>query len=165
MAISRRALFGKLNLTLFRALESATAFAKLRGNPYVELTHWLHQLWQLNDSDLHRVLRHYEIDPQAVEKDLAAALSGLPAGATSLSDFSHHVAAAIERAWILSSLEFGDHRIRSGWLLAALVQTPELRRVLIGISTAFRKIPADALDESLPVSSDIRNCPPGDMKN
>ena len=55
MRISRRALFGKLNLTLFRGIESATAFAKLRGNPYVELTHWIHQLWQLNDSDLHRL--------------------------------------------------------------------------------------------------------------
>lgn len=98
MAISRRALFGKLNLTLFRSLESATAFAKLRGNPYVELTHWLHQVWQLSDSDLHRILRHYQIDPQAIEKDLAVALSALPAGATSLSDFSHHVGTAIERA-------------------------------------------------------------------
>lgn len=148
MAISRRALFGKLNLTLFRALESATAFAKLRGNPYVELVHWLHQLWQLNDSDLHRILRHYQIEPQLIEKDLAVALSDLPAGATSLSDFSHHVGAAIERAWIVSSLEFGGHCIRSGWLLAALLQTPDLRRVLVGVSAAFQKIPADAIDES-----------------
>ncbi|WP_257624590.1 AAA family ATPase [Variovorax boronicumulans] len=149
MAISRRALFGKLNLTLFRALESATAFAKLRGNPYVELIHWLHQLWQLSDSDLHRILRHYQVDPQVVEKDLAVALSALPAGATSLSDFSHHIGSTIERAWLLSSLEFGGRSIRSGWLLVALVQTPELRGVLIGASAAFQKIPVDALNESI----------------
>ena len=48
MTISRRALFGKLDLTLFRAVESATAFAKLRGNPYVELVHWVHQILQLH---------------------------------------------------------------------------------------------------------------------
>ncbi len=148
MAISRRALFGKLNLSLFRALESATAFAKLRGNPYVELTHWIHQLWQLNDGDLHRIARHYAIGAEVLERDLAAALSSLPAGATSLSDFSHHVGAAVERAWILASLEFGDQRIRSAWLLAALVQTPELRRLLLGISPAFQKIPVDTLSES-----------------
>jgi type VI secretion system protein VasG len=149
MTISRRALFGKLNLTLFRGIESATAFAKLRGNPYVELTHWIHQLWQLNDSDLHRVCRHYQVDAPAVEKDLASALSGLPSGATSLSDFSYHVEAAIERAWVLSSLEFGDRCVRSAWLLAALVQTPELRRVLLGISPAFRKIPAEQLTDAV----------------
>jgi len=149
MTISRRALFGKLNLTLFRGIESATAFAKLRGNPYVELTHWIHQLWQLNDSDLHRVCRHYRVDIQAVEKDLISRLSELPSGATSLSDFSHHVEAAIERAWILSSLEFRDRRVRSAWLLAALVQTPELRRLLLGISPAFRKLPAEQLTDAV----------------
>jgi ATP-dependent Clp protease ATP-binding subunit ClpA len=150
MAISRRALFGKLNLTLFRALESATAFAKLRGNPYVELTHWVHQLWQLNDGDLQRICRHCQIDPQRVEKDLAASLSALPAGAGSLSDFSHHIGTAIERAWVLSSLEFGGQCIRGGWLLAALLQTPELRQILLGISPAFKSIPIDALTESMP---------------
>lgn len=80
MTISRRALFGKLNLTLFRSIESATAFAKLRGNPYVELTHWLHQLWQIADTDVHRICRHYQIDAQAVERDLVAALASLPSG-------------------------------------------------------------------------------------
>lgn len=149
MRISRRALFGKLNLTLFQTIESATAFAKLRGNPYVELTHWLHQIWQLNDSDLHRICRHYKIDAQALERDLASALSTLPAGATSLSDFSDHIGFAIERSWILSSLEFDSDAVRSAWLLAALIQTPELRRVLLSISPAFRIIPADHLIDTI----------------
>ena len=150
MTISRRALFGKLNLTLFRSIESATAFAKLRGNPYVELTHWLHQLWQATDADLHRICRHYQIEAQTIERDLAAALAALPSGATSLSDFSHHIGPAVEQAWVLSSLEFGGHCIRSGWLLAALVQTPDLRRLLLGISPAFQKIPVDQLADVLP---------------
>ncbi|PIF78693.1 type VI secretion system protein VasG [Variovorax sp. 54] len=159
MTISRRALFGKLNLTLFRGIESATAFAKLRGNPYVELTHWIHQLWQLNDSDLHRICRHYQIDSQAIEKDFALALSSLPSGATSLTDFSSHIEAAIERAWVLSSLEFGAHCVRGAWLLAALLQTPELRRVLLGISPAFQRIPADQLTEA--VSAIVAGSPEG----
>ena len=149
MAISRRALFGKLDITLFRAIESATAFAKLRGNPYVELTHWLHQIWQLSDSDVHRIFRHFHVDAQAIEKDLASALATLPAGATSLSDFSNHIGLAVERAWIVSSLEFGGNCIRSAWLLAALLQTPELRRVVLTISPALQKIPADQLTESV----------------
>ncbi|MBE5641955.1 hypothetical protein HIN55_24115, partial [Salmonella enterica subsp. enterica serovar Typhimurium] len=43
---------------LFRSLESATAFCKLRSNPWVELTHWLHQLTQQPDNDILHVLRH-----------------------------------------------------------------------------------------------------------
>ena len=55
--ISRAVLFGKLDTLLFTSLESATAFCKLRGNPYVELVHWLHQLMQQQDGDLQQVIR------------------------------------------------------------------------------------------------------------
>ena len=44
--INRAALFGKLNPLAYRAIEGATVFCKLRGNPYVELVHWLHQILQ-----------------------------------------------------------------------------------------------------------------------
>jgi type VI secretion system protein VasG len=143
VTISRRALFGKLNVTLFRAIESATAFAKLRGNPYVELVHWIHQLWQLADGDLQRICRHYDIDSGLVDRDLASALASLPTGAGSLTDFSHHIASAIERAWVLASIEFGARSVRGAWLLSAMVQTPELRQVLLSISPAFKRIPVD----------------------
>jgi type VI secretion system protein ImpH len=39
--ISRVALFGKLNRLAYKAIEGATVFCKLRGNPYVELVHWI----------------------------------------------------------------------------------------------------------------------------
>ena len=82
MDISRQALFGRLNPSLFKAVESATAFCKLRGNPYVELVHWLHQLLQAPDGDLQRVLSHAGVDRSALDADLARALAALPTGAT-----------------------------------------------------------------------------------
>jgi type VI secretion system protein VasG len=48
--ISRVALFGKLNPLGYKAIEGATVFCKLRGNPYVELVHWITQLLQSNES-------------------------------------------------------------------------------------------------------------------
>ena len=68
--ISRTALFGKLNQVCYRGIEAATVFCKLRGNPYVEMVHWLHQLLQLQDSDLHRIIRHAEIDPGRLAAEL-----------------------------------------------------------------------------------------------
>ena len=38
-------------------------FCKLRGNPYVELVHWLHQILQQQDSDLHRIVAHFGLEP------------------------------------------------------------------------------------------------------
>ena len=39
--ISRAALFGKLNSLGYKSMESATVYCKMRGNPYVEMVHWL----------------------------------------------------------------------------------------------------------------------------
>ena len=72
--ISRAALFGKLNQVAYRAIEGATVFCKLRGNPYVELVHWLHQLIQSPDSDLHRIFKHYALDASRLAADLTTAL-------------------------------------------------------------------------------------------
>jgi len=80
--ISRVALFGKLNSLGYKAIESATVFCKLRGNPYVELAHWLHQILQLQDSDIHRIVQHFNLNPSRVAKDFTEALDRLPRGAT-----------------------------------------------------------------------------------
>lgn len=150
MGVSRQILFGKLNATLFKSIESGTAFCKLRGNPYVELCHWLHQLLQLSDSDLHRVMRHCDIDVAVLERDVVAALGTLPAGASAIGDFSHHVTSTIETAWLYATLAFGTDRIRGAHLIAALVETPELRRVTLSISPQFKKIPVDDVVGMLP---------------
>ncbi len=60
--ISRTALFGKLNSLAYKSVESATVFCKMRGNPYVELVHWLQQILQSQDSDLRRIIDHFDID-------------------------------------------------------------------------------------------------------
>ncbi|HDR9586879.1 TPA: type VI secretion system ATPase TssH [Burkholderia stabilis] len=150
MNISRQTLFGKLGVELYRGIESATSFCKLRGNPFVELVHWLHQLLQQSDGDLRRIVRHADIDRDALERDIARALAALPAGASSISDFSWHIEAAIERGWVLATLGHGDRRVRGAWLVAALVSTPELRRVLLAISPEFGKIPVEDFGDVLP---------------
>ncbi|EDT2963540.1 type VI secretion system ATPase TssH [Salmonella enterica subsp. enterica] len=148
--VSRSALYGKLAGPLFRSLESATTFCKLRANPYVELTHWLHQLIQQPDNDIHHVLRHYRISSGDVEKALLRQLDTLPAGASAISDFSHHIDLSIEKAWLLASIRYGDHKIRSGWLLLAWLTTPELHRVLKNICAPLAALPVDELTDSLP---------------
>ena len=78
--ISRTALFGKLNSVAYKSIEGATVFCKLRGNPYVELVHWIHQIVQTPDSDLHRIIRHFELDASRLAADLTVP-SGMPRAA------------------------------------------------------------------------------------
>src|SRR5207247_774751 len=70
--IRRATLFGKLNPIAYKAIESATVFCKMRGNPNVESVHWLQQLLQSQDSDMHRIIKHFQLDPSRVAADLIA---------------------------------------------------------------------------------------------
>ncbi len=145
--ISRVALFGKLNPIAYKAIESATVFCKMRGNPYVELVHWLAQLLQNPQTDLEAVLRHFGLDASALARDVTAALDRLPRGSTSISDFSEHIELAIERAWVYATLKFGDAQVRSGYLLLAMLRTASLRNALLAISRQFDRVKADELAE------------------
>ncbi|OFX21926.1 MAG: ClpV1 family T6SS ATPase, partial [Anaeromyxobacter sp. RBG_16_69_14] len=147
--ISRSALFGKLNSIGYKSLESATVFCKLRGNPYVELVHWIHQVLQQQDSDLHRIVRAFQLDPSRLAKDLTASLDRLPRGATSISDLSAHVEEAVERGWVYGSLMFGEGQVRTGHILVGILKTPGLRNVLLSISKEFESVKAERLADEL----------------
>jgi type VI secretion system protein VasG len=145
--ISRAALFGKLNSLGYRAIESATVFCKMRGNPYVEMVHWLHQILQLPDSDLHRIIKYFELDAARLAKDVVDALDRLPRGASSISDLSSHVEDAVERGWVFGTLMFGDAQVRTGHLIVGMLKTSTLRNALLAISREFGKMRPDALTE------------------
>ena len=145
--ISRVTAFGKLNSLGYKAIESATVFCKLRGNPYVELVHWLHQILQLQDSDLHRIIQHFSLNPSRLAKDFTEALDRLPRGSTSVSDLSSHVDAAVENGWVCATLMFKDSQVRTGHLLVGMLRTPDLRNVLLAISREFDKIKLDELGD------------------
>ena len=147
--ISRVALFGKLNPLLYKAIEGATVFCKMRGNPYVELVHWLQQILSTNDSDLHRIVRYFEVDAAKLAADLTRALDKLPRGATAISDLSEHIENAVERAWVYGTLKYGDNQVRSAYIMVGLVKTTGLRNILYGISHEFEKLGVDALADKL----------------
>lgn len=145
--ISRVALFGKLNSVAYKAVEGATVFCKLRGNPYVELEHWVAQIVQLPDSDWHRIIRHFGLDASVLAKDITAALDRLPRGATSISDLSDHVTNAVERGWVYGSLKYGESQVRTGHVMVGLLKTSFLRNALLAISRQFERIRPDDLAE------------------
>lgn len=143
--ISRGALFGKLNSLLYQGIESATVFCKMRGNPYVELVHWLQQILQLQDSDLRRIVDHFDIEIAHLAADFTKALDRLPRGASSVSDLSSHLEEAVERAWVYGSLMYQSPQIRSGYLVIGILKSRSLRSELLGISKQFDEIKIDTL--------------------
>lgn len=145
--ISRAVLFGKLDALAYRGIESATVFCKLRGNPRVALEHWLHQLLQGQDSDLHAIVRAFGLDMALLSRDLTQALERLPRSAAVAMDLSPQVEETVERAWVYATLMYGADRIRTGHLLLAMLKTAALRRRLLEISPQFERIDVGVLAE------------------
>src|SRR6516165_4610769 len=146
--IKRTALFGKLNSLGYKAIEGATVFCKMRGNPYVELVHWVQQILNTPDSDLHRIVSKFGIDQSRLATDVTAALDKLPRGATAISDFSPHLEEAVERGWVYASLLFNDSQVRTGYLVIGILKTPNLRHFFVGTSPQFGKINFEELSDN-----------------
>ncbi len=143
--ISRSSLFGRLNPTALKAIETATSFCKMRGNPYVELVHWIHVMVQDPQNDLAAIRTAFKIDDTQLARDIVATLDQLPRGATAISDFSPQIEEAIEKGWLYASLQFSANRIRTGHLIYGILKTPTLKNALTTMSAEFRKISVDQL--------------------
>ncbi len=145
--ISRVALFGKLNPVGYKAMESATVFCKMRGNRYVELVHWIHQILQLQDSDLHRIAGTFGIEPGRLASDVTAALDRLPRGASAITDLSSELEDAVERGWVYASLMYGQGQVRTGHVLLGMLKTRGLDRHLGSVSKEFEKVSVEELSQ------------------
>ena len=124
--ISRETLFGKLNPIAYQSVESATVFCKMRGNPYVELVHWLAQLVQTPGPTSRRSFATTSSRRRRWRATSPTALDRLPRGSTSISDFSDHIEDSIKNGWLYGTLMFGQAQVRTGYLVIGMLQSKNL---------------------------------------
>ncbi|MEK6238377.1 MAG: type VI secretion system ATPase TssH, partial [Planctomycetales bacterium] len=145
MEINRAAIFNKLNDVGYQCIEAATILCKTRGNPYVELEHWLYQLLQLQNSDTHAIIKAFEMEPPRLAKDLMESLDKLPKAGSSHIDLSSDLMETVVKGWTYATLMFGEPVVRSGYLLVGILKTDSLARQLHRLSAEFKKIDVDRL--------------------
>lgn len=145
--LKKKQLFSKLSGIAYRALESATALCKTRGNPSVDIAHYLNQILLGDPSDFHEIIRYYGIDEARLSADLVKALDTLPRGASAISGFSPLLETAIQEGWMAASIVYQSPLIRTGHLLLAIKLNPDLSRRLHEISSEMVKINGDLLQE------------------
>ena len=144
-SFKRKELVAKLNPTGVRAFKAAADTAKLRGNPYVELAHFIQQLVLSERSDVQMIVADAGLDVSRLTADMTRAIDKLPYGATSVEEFSDHIFHAIQEGWNLATLEFGVEEVRSAHILLACLKTPALEGLVSKISAEFDKIDADGV--------------------
>ena len=138
-------LIGKLNPQCQRALEGAAGLCLSRTNYNVEIEHWLIKLLEQPGNDLHLLLRHFGVDEGRLLADLSKAVDRLKTGNSRSPLLSPEVCLLTKEAWLLSSVDQGLSKVRSAWLLAALVGEESLARRTLSISDEFRRISPEQL--------------------
>jgi type VI secretion system protein VasG len=150
-SINLQALAGKLNATCRRALEAAAGMCLSRTNYNVEIEHWLLKLLEPSNTDLTRLFRHYQVDPSRVSRELTRSLDSLKTGNARPPSLSQEIVDLMNEAWSLTSLDYGAWRIRSGYLLAALLGSRSLSSHLRSACPELAKVSADKLAKEMSV--------------
>src|SRR5262245_62351946 len=128
-----------------------------RTNYNVEIEHWLLKLLENANTDLTRICKQYDVNPGVVGRELTRTLDQLKTGNARLPELSLELMDLMREAWVLSSLEFKGQRIRSGYLLTALMSDRNLSLRARNASAELGKIPGEKLAKE--VSALIESSP------
>ena len=112
-----KSLVGKLNPTCRNGLESAAGLCLSRTNYEVEIEHWLLKLAETPNTDLAAILRYFEIDSSRFTSGLIRVIDHLKTGNSRSPALSPNLVKLVREAWIVASIEFGAHQVRSGHLI------------------------------------------------
>jgi type VI secretion system protein VasG len=148
--VNVRALLNKLNNTCRRALEGAAGLCISRTNYNVEIEHWLLKLLEPSDTDLTHTLKHFGVDASKLNRELTRAVDQLRTGNARVPPFSEEIEILMREAWTLTTLEYGAFRIRSGYLLAALLTDRNLSTRARASSAELGKLPGEQVKTEVP---------------
>jgi type VI secretion system protein VasG len=142
-----KVLVGKLNGTCHQAMELAASLCVSQTNFNVEIEHLLSCLLDQSDTDLSRLMRHYEVDGGQLKRDLDNAVARFKRGNGRTPALSPHVPLLLEEAWKVSSLELESGSIRSASIAIACLRHETLRGLILESAPGLLKIPSSALED------------------
>ena len=149
MNVNLKSLVGRLNDVSRGALEGAAGLCLSRTNYDVEVEHILAKILENNDTDLHKIASHYEINIDRMNKDVSTALDKLKTGNSRTPGLSDRITEWIQNAWLVASVDFGAARVRSGHLILALLASGGLSRIARDVSKEFDHISVEDLQKKL----------------
>src|SRR3546814_8722409 len=91
---------------------------------------FLLKLGEVDNGDIRRIRRQFDLPPEGLERALGKVLDGLKSGNTRTPALSSHLPELLERAWVVASLDMGESRIRRGHVLLVLADDADLKRLL-----------------------------------
>ena len=140
MLVDLKKVIGKLNPTTRAALEGAVALCVSRTHFDVGIEHFLLRLSDQEGSDFDSVVRSFQLDRTQIVSQLKRALDRFKPGNTRMPAMSPYLVEAIPRGWTYGSIEHGATCIRSGFILAALLEDGNLSKLVRESSSELGKV-------------------------
>lgn len=124
VSVDIKALLNRLNQYCTRCLESAAGLCVSRTHYEVTIEHFLTKLLEEPQSDLPMLLRQFDVDAGRVKKAIDQTIEDFRTGNAAKPVFSPLLMELFQEAWLASSVDLGEGRIRSGGILAAFLNKP-----------------------------------------
>ncbi len=124
VTVDIKALLNLLNNYCTRALEGAAGICVARTHYEVTVEHLLAKLLEEPLADLPLIFRHFDLDPGRVQRAVAQTIEEFRTGNAGKPVFSPLLLEWFQDAYLISSVDLGESRIRSGALLLALITKP-----------------------------------------
>ncbi|MCK7612033.1 type VI secretion system ATPase TssH [Roseibium sediminicola] len=139
----------KINSVAYESLDKAMRLTKDAGHRHLELLHWFYYLIRDEKSDLYQILRHFDVDLGTLDKDLQDSIKKLKINQTELPAMSKPFREALEGAWFVGTLSFGDYKIRSAYVLISVLGDEASRTQLFNLSSVFNKLKREEISSNL----------------
>ncbi|UFS70712.1 type VI secretion system ATPase TssH [Geomonas sp. RF6] len=144
-----KSLIDKLNEPSRVALEQAAGLCLSQTHYEIDIEHFLLKLLDIPNTDLHKILRHFEINESRFRTDLTRTIDGFKTGNARTPALSPRIPRMIREGWLIASIEHASAAVRSGHILVGLLSDEELARVMAVSSDTFKKISLETLSASL----------------
>ncbi|HEX5733789.1 MAG TPA: type VI secretion system ATPase TssH [Blastocatellia bacterium] len=145
MNLNLKSLIATLNDTCRAALEAGAGLCLSRTNYDVDIEHLLIKLVEAEETDLVRIVRHFEIDQARLTRDITQSLDRLKTGNSRTPALSPRLPRLIQESWLAASVEYGAEEVRSGHLILSLLANDDFARLAREISKEFHRVSVESL--------------------
>ncbi len=162
MSLDLQSLIEKLDPACRRGLETAAELCVSQTNYNVEIEHFLLKLLEAPESDIHRILKYYDIEVADVTRELASAIDRFKRGNSRTPTLSPYILKLCEQAWLVASLQLRLETIRAGAVFKAILDDDNLRGVILESAPALNRISREAVKKEFDEIIRAADKAPGD---
>ena len=144
--VDTKSLLLRLNDFCTNTLQAGAGLCVSRTHYEVSVEHFLLKLLDNAHSDFSLILEHFDIETGQLVRKIESAVEDFKTGNSGKPVFSPRLLDLFQDAWMISSIEFEERKIRSGAVILAVLSRP-LTYITGNYADILKKIGKDELLE------------------